>query len=199
MPEQASQVRSLPQPLFSGRRRAPSEKAPFLPDGPEASPVMAAFLPHTGRKEHRAMMKENRIDKNTGAPLCFPYQNALSRRKPAFSAADAPSEVFPPLPGRFPAQRNLFPLLNVSHTEQSHASWDSRRRADRLFSRRGNNDGDGPSVHLSRGNTEIIAEKLQPLTGGELFRPENVNPYAEDYRKNTEAARRELQQHIRPD
>lgn len=68
-----------------------------------------------------------------------------------------------------------------------------------FFSRRGNNYVNGTIVHLSRGNTEIIAEKLQHLTGGELFRLETVNPYPEDYRKTTEAARRELQQHIRPD
>lgn len=67
------------------------------------------------------------------------------------------------------------------------------------FSRAGGNYSGGNIVNLSRGNTEIIANKIKELTGGDIFQIRTLNPYPEDYRKTVEIAREELNNDSRPE
>ncbi len=66
------------------------------------------------------------------------------------------------------------------------------------FSRKGNNYVGGSIVNLSIGNTEIIAKKIQELTGSDAFRIETVKTYPEDYTETTNVAREEQRQNGRP-
>jgi flavodoxin len=67
------------------------------------------------------------------------------------------------------------------------------------FSRRGNNYVDGSIVNLSVGNTEVIAKKMQKLTGSELFQIKTVKPYPDDYTEATEIAQEEKKKNARPE
>lgn len=67
------------------------------------------------------------------------------------------------------------------------------------YSRRGNNYVSGSIVNLPVGNTEVIARKIQGLTGSDLFQIETVKPYPEDYTETTEVSKVELRQNARPE
>ncbi|MBT0663666.1 hypothetical protein KI809_05060 [Geobacter pelophilus] len=67
------------------------------------------------------------------------------------------------------------------------------------YSRRGNNYVSGSIVNLPVGNTELIAKKIQGLTGSDLFQIETVNQYPEDYTETTEVSKDELRQNARPE
>ena len=66
-----------------------------------------------------------------------------------------------------------------------------------FFSRKGLNYVRGDIVDLPVGNTEVVAEKLRGLTGGELFRI-RTHDYPLDYTACTEQAKQELQSKARP-
>lgn len=66
------------------------------------------------------------------------------------------------------------------------------------FSRRGQNYGNGGLVNLAKGNTEIVAESVQKLVGGDIFRIETVKEYPADYEKTTQLAQVELKEQARP-
>ena len=66
-----------------------------------------------------------------------------------------------------------------------------------FFSRKGLNYVRGGIVDLPVGNTEVMAEKLRGLTGGELFRIRTPD-YPLDYTACTEQAKQELQSKARP-
>jgi flavodoxin len=66
------------------------------------------------------------------------------------------------------------------------------------FSRPGENYIAGKIVSLPTGNTQLVAEKLQRLTGGDLFRIETVKPYSEFYTVCTEEAKTEFLAKARP-
>ncbi len=53
------------------------------------------------------------------------------------------------------------------------------------FSRKGNNYVGGSIVNLTVGNTEVIAKKIQKLTGSDIFQIETVKSYPEDYTEAT--------------
>ena len=42
---------------------------------------------------------------------------------------------------------------------------------------------------ISKGNTEVIAEYIKDITGGDLFKVEPLNPYASDYQTCIEEAK----------
>ncbi|MCR5084239.1 MAG: hypothetical protein K6A65_01895 [Succinivibrionaceae bacterium] len=63
------------------------------------------------------------------------------------------------------------------------------------FSRAGENHAVGV---VRQGNTELVAEDIAALTGGELFRIEPQNPYPRDYKECTEVAMAERDAHARP-
>ena len=67
------------------------------------------------------------------------------------------------------------------------------------FSRKGNNYLGGGIVNLPIGNTEVIAHKIQGLTGSDLFQIQTVKPYPEDYTETTRVAQDELSGNARPE
>lgn len=67
------------------------------------------------------------------------------------------------------------------------------------FSHAGNNYIGGKIVNLPIGNTEILANMIQEITGADLFHIDPVNPYPEDYTETTEVAQKELHEDARPE
>jgi flavodoxin len=67
------------------------------------------------------------------------------------------------------------------------------------FSRKGNNYEGGSIVHLPIGNTEVLAKKIQTLTGSDLFKIDTVKSYPEDYTETTDVAKEELRSKARPE
>ncbi|MFZ2948625.1 MAG: flavodoxin [Desulfuromonadaceae bacterium] len=68
-----------------------------------------------------------------------------------------------------------------------------------FYSRKGNNYVGGSIVNLPIGNTEVIAKKIQGLTGSDLFQIQTVKPYPEDYTETTRVAQDELSGNARPE
>lgn len=68
-----------------------------------------------------------------------------------------------------------------------------------FYSRKGNNYVGGRIVNLPVGNTEVVAQKIRELTGGDLFNIETVKSYPEDYMETTEVAQEELRANARPE
>lgn len=67
------------------------------------------------------------------------------------------------------------------------------------FSRKGNNYVGGRIVNLPIGNTEVIAKKIQKLTGSDLFQIETTYSYPEDYTETTNVAQVEKRANTRPE
>ena len=67
------------------------------------------------------------------------------------------------------------------------------------YSRKGDNYVGGRIVNLPVGNTEIVAKKIQELTGSDLFRIETVEIYPKDYTETTRVAQNELNENARPE
>ena len=67
------------------------------------------------------------------------------------------------------------------------------------FSRKGNNYLGGKIVNLPIGNTEVIAKKIQGLTGSDLFQIQTVKAYPEDYTETIKVAQVELSGNTRPE
>jgi flavodoxin len=67
------------------------------------------------------------------------------------------------------------------------------------FSRKGNNYVDGSIVNLPIGNTEVVAKKIQELTGSDMFEIKTVKSYPEDYTETTNVAKEELSNNSRPE
>jgi flavodoxin len=67
------------------------------------------------------------------------------------------------------------------------------------FSRKGNNYVRGNIVNLPIGNTEVIATKIQELTGSDMFEIKTVKTYPKDYTETTNVAQKELRENARPE
>jgi len=67
------------------------------------------------------------------------------------------------------------------------------------YSRKGENYLNGSIVNLSVGNTEVVAKKIQALTGSDLFEIDTVKPYPDDYTETTEVAMDEKKTNARPE
>lgn len=69
-----------------------------------------------------------------------------------------------------------------------------------FFSRKGFNYVNGSIINLPVGNTEVIARKIQLLTGGgsNLFQILPESPYPEYYTETTTLAQKELRENARP-
>ncbi|MCX6238152.1 MAG: flavodoxin [Bacteroidia bacterium] len=67
------------------------------------------------------------------------------------------------------------------------------------YSRKGNNYLNGSIVNLSVGNTEVVAKKIQEITGSDLFEIDTVKPYPEDYTETTNVAMDEKRKNVRPE
>lgn len=59
------------------------------------------------------------------------------------------------------------------------------------FSRTGENSVNGEMEYISKGFTEIVAEKIQKLTGGELYKLLPVDPYPANYEECVKRSREE--------
>ena len=68
-----------------------------------------------------------------------------------------------------------------------------------FYSRAGENYFGGAHRRVSVGNTEKAAKMLSVITGGELFRIEQAQPYSEDYNTCVSEASADLQAHARPE
>jgi len=66
------------------------------------------------------------------------------------------------------------------------------------FSRNGQNYVSGRIVDLKVGNTEVVANMIQKITGGDMFHIESVTAYPKDYTETTEVAKKELRAKARP-
>ena len=68
---------------------------------------------------------------------------------------------------------------------------------------RGKEKKGGPKILVAyfswSGNTQLVAEQIAKLTGGDLFRVETKNPYPEEYVPCTEVAKEELEKGVRPE
>jgi flavodoxin len=67
------------------------------------------------------------------------------------------------------------------------------------YSRKGNNYVGGNIVNLPVGNTEVIAKKIQELTGSDLFEIDTIKPYPKDYTETTNVAMDEKRKNVRPE
>lgn len=67
------------------------------------------------------------------------------------------------------------------------------------YSRKGQNYVGGSIKNLPIGNTEVIAKKIQELTGGDLFHIDTISPYPVDYMQTTNVAKEELNTDYRPE
>src|SRR5208337_4215985 len=67
------------------------------------------------------------------------------------------------------------------------------------FSRKGNNYVGGSIVNLPIGNTEVIAKKIQELTGSDMFQIKTVKSYPEDYTETKNVAQEEFRKNSRPE
>ena len=66
------------------------------------------------------------------------------------------------------------------------------------YSRAGENYFGGAYRRISVGNTEKVAEMLADLTGGELYKIEQAEPYSDDYKTCVAQAREDWQKNARP-
>ena len=66
------------------------------------------------------------------------------------------------------------------------------------FSRKGDNYVNGAIMNLPIGNTEVAANIIRKLTGGDAFRIQTVDDYPADYNKTTDVAKREQRENARP-
>ncbi len=66
------------------------------------------------------------------------------------------------------------------------------------YSRTGQNYTSDGIVNLKKGNTQVVAEQIQKLTGADIFRIETVKEYAADYYECTQEAKEELNAKERP-
>ena len=67
------------------------------------------------------------------------------------------------------------------------------------FSRKGENYWNGSIKNLPKGNTEVVAEMIAALTGGDLFEVDTVKPYATDYYACAGEVKAELRERARPE
>lgn len=67
------------------------------------------------------------------------------------------------------------------------------------FSREGNNYVSGKIVNLPIGNTKVVANMIQEMTGGDVFRIDTVKSYPEDYTETTDVTKKELHDNARPE
>ena len=67
------------------------------------------------------------------------------------------------------------------------------------FSRSGENYFGGELKNIEKGNTEVIAEYIQEITGADLFKVEPSVEYPEDYMKCIDVAKKEQQKDARPE
>ena len=66
------------------------------------------------------------------------------------------------------------------------------------FSRADENYFGGEMRYIDKGNTEVIAEYIKEITGGDLFKVEPLNPYPANYMEAIEEAKVRTRNHNAP-
>ena len=66
------------------------------------------------------------------------------------------------------------------------------------FSHTGENVANNEVVVLEKGNTEVVAEKIHSIIGGDLYKIEEADPYPFEYRECNNRAKREDENSERP-
>lgn len=67
------------------------------------------------------------------------------------------------------------------------------------YSRKGENYVNGSVRNLPKGNTQVVAEMIADMTGGDLFEIDTMKSYAADYYTCIDEAKAELRQNARPE
>lgn len=67
------------------------------------------------------------------------------------------------------------------------------------FSRAGENYCGGDVISIEKGNTEIVANKISMLTGGEVFKIEQTVPYSSQYDICIEESKEDKAKNVRPE
>lgn len=67
------------------------------------------------------------------------------------------------------------------------------------YSRKGENYCNGEIKNLEKGNTEIVAEMIRDITGGDIFQVNTAQPYPESYRACVGKAVDEYKKGARPE
>jgi flavodoxin len=67
------------------------------------------------------------------------------------------------------------------------------------YSREGNNYVSGKIVNLPIGNTKIVANMIQEMIGGDVFRIDTIKSYPEDYTETINVAKKEQHDNARPE
>lgn len=76
---------------------------------------------------------------------------------------------------------------------------DMKKRLIAYFSRADENYFQGDLRYVEVGNTEIVAKKLQAITGADLLPIRMKSPYSPDYKECVEQARRDYETQARPE
>ena len=66
------------------------------------------------------------------------------------------------------------------------------------YSREGNNYVSGKIVNLPISNTKVVANMIQQITGGDVFRIDTIKSYPEDYTETTDVVKKEKNENARP-
>ncbi|MCR4611621.1 MAG: NAD(P)H-dependent oxidoreductase [Lachnospiraceae bacterium] len=67
------------------------------------------------------------------------------------------------------------------------------------FSRADENYFDGELKYVDKGNTQIVAEIIKELTGGDTFKIEMKEPYSDKYMECIEEAKKDKKSHTHPE
>ena len=67
------------------------------------------------------------------------------------------------------------------------------------FSRNGENYFGGELKNIEKGNTEVIAEYIQEITGSDMFKVEPAVEYPADYMQCIDVAKKEQEEDVRPE
>lgn len=67
------------------------------------------------------------------------------------------------------------------------------------FSRADENYFGGTLKYIEKGNTEVVAEYIQKITGADLFKVERKIPYSKEYMTCINEAQNEINEDLRPE
>ena len=67
------------------------------------------------------------------------------------------------------------------------------------FSRAGENYFNGDIISIKEGNTEVVANKISGLTGGDIFKIEQAVPYSPQYDICVEESKEDKAKNVRPE
>lgn len=87
----------------------------------------------------------------------------------------------------------------VRMEEKQSGGYDMAKRLIAYYSRADENYVGGEIKKLEVGNTEIAAEMLAGITGGDLFKIEQAKPYSKDYNKCIAEAQEDQRRGARPE